>query len=128
MLLSNETPISRKPEAKYDFTRTANNELDLALTPVNRLPATQQEGNFTQSDQSRQYIQRAPASSSSQSTQQTQAGQSSQANITQASEIKPPDENINMNENRPDVKALAREIYPLIRRMIIVERERRPSR
>ena len=124
----NKISVNRKSEAIYDGTRTANSELDLALTPVNKLPAAQQEGNYSQSDQSTRNIFKAQASLSGQSTQQTQAGQPSRPDVTQASATKPLDENTNMNENRPDIRALAREIYPLIRRMIVVERERQPSR
>jgi hypothetical protein len=128
MITDNETSIRRKPDAIYDGTRIANNELDLALTLVNRLPATQQEGNYDQFNQSTRNIQRDQVSVATQSTQQTQAGQSSQSNAAQAAEMRPADENMNMKENQPDIRALAREIYPLIRRMIIIERERRPSR
>ena len=127
-IIGNKISMSRKPEATHDSTRAVNNTLDLVLTQSNRLPAAQHEGNYPQSDQSTQYTRRAQASLSVQSTQQTQASQASQPAVTQATVTKLPDENMNKNENQPDIRALAREIYPLIRRMIVVERERRPSR
>ena len=127
-IIGNKISMSRKPEATHDSTKAVNNTLDLVLTQSNRLPAAQHEGNYPQSDQSTQYTRRAQASLSVQSTQQTQASQASQPAVTQATVTKLPDENMNKNENQPDIRALAREIYPLIRRMIVVERERRPSR
>ena len=126
--IGNEISVDQKSEAIPYSTSTVNNALDLVLTPVNRLLSAQQEENYSQSDQSIQYARRAQTAFSVQSTQQTQAGQSSQPDGTQASATKPPEENMNKNENQPDIRALAREIYPLIRRMIVVERERRPSR
>jgi hypothetical protein len=127
-ITSNKISVSRTPEAIYNGTKAVDNKVDLVPKPVNRLLATQQEGNYYQFDESTQYIQRAQGSAASQSTQQTQADQASQPNAAQTAEIKLPDNNMNMNEYQPDIRALAREIYPLIRRMIVVERERRPSR
>jgi len=61
------------------------------------------------------------------STVQTQTNQTQTQNTTQSTVTQNVENNANQNNNQPDIKALAREVYPLIRRMIIIERERRPS-
>jgi len=126
---SDEIPISRKIDAVRDFKKPSNNGgLDLVLAPITRTPITSQQGTYPQTDDVTQFIQRLQAPSSSQPIIQTQPEQSQQPSATQGSTTQTTESTGDLNNNKPDVKALAREIYPLIRRMIIIERERRPSR
>jgi hypothetical protein len=124
-----EMPISRQMAELRDFTKPSNSlELDMVLAPVTRTPLAGQERNYPQRDEVTQFIQRTQMSPSSQTIVQTQPEQSPPPSTTQASTAPTTENTENLNNYKPDVKALAREIYPLIRRMIIIERERRPSR
>jgi hypothetical protein len=127
---SDETPISRQIAALRDFTKPSNNRgLDLVLAPINHTSmTTPQQVNYVQTVDVTQYLSRTQTPSSSQPIIQTQPEQSQQPSTTQGSTTQTTESTGELSNNKPDVKALAREIYPLIRRMIIIERERRPSR
>jgi hypothetical protein len=122
----NEVPqnvLQRLP----DFNRASNNrEMDLILAPANQTNTTRQREDYQSLDQLI-HLQRDQSPVLSPSTVQTQTNQTQTQNTTQSTVTQNVENNANQNNNQPDIKALAREVYPLIRRMIIIERERRPS-
>jgi hypothetical protein len=110
-----------------DFKRGSNNsEIDLIIAPTNQTNTTRQSDNYQPLDQLI-HLQRDQSTVSSLSTVQTLPDQTQTQNPTQTSTTQNVENNTSQNNNQPDIKALAREVYPLIRRMIIIERERRPS-
>ncbi len=110
-----------------DFNRSSNNrEMDLVLSSANQTKTTRHREDNQPLDLLIQ-MQRDQSHASSLSTVRTQLDQTQTQNTTQTSTTQNVENNTNQNNNQPDIKALAREIYPLIRRMIIIEKERRPS-
>ncbi|UCD08519.1 MAG: hypothetical protein JSU79_09180 [Dehalococcoidales bacterium] len=115
-----------------EIGESVSHTLDLPLAPVSRIDVMRQEDDYLSSDP----IQREPltlqlreTAQTRQTTQTTQSTQTPTADTSQSSEV---DSNEASTENKErqttDYRTLAREIYPFIRRMIMIERERRPSR
>jgi hypothetical protein len=62
------------------------------------------------------------------STQQIQRAETQQSETTGDAATESHENSTGVNESMLDYRTIARETYPFIRRMIMVERERRPSR
>jgi hypothetical protein len=109
-----------------------DNSIDLTLAPVNRMAAVQRQEEYSRIEQSSaapitarsmHKIQRAETQQTETSSDETQQSETSEQAATGTQES-----NTGNNDNMPDYRTIARETYPFIRRMIMVERERRPSR
>ena len=105
-----------------DFIIPVNNSLDLTLAPVNRMPAVQRQEEYPR-------IERPPVEPViARSTQQIQRAETQQSETTGDAATESHENSTGVNESMLDYRTIARETYPFIRRMIMVERERRPSR
>ncbi len=105
-----------------DFIIPVNNSLDLTLAPVNRMPAVQRQEEYPR-------IERPPVEPViARSTQQIQRAETQQSETTGEAATESHENSTGVNESMLDYRTIARETYPFIRRMIMVERERRPSR
>jgi hypothetical protein len=105
-----------------DFIIPVNNSLDLTLAPVNRMPAVQRQEEYPR-------IERPPVEPViARSTQQIQSAETQQSETTGDAATESHENSTGVNESMLDYRTIARETYPFIRRMIMVERERRPSR
>jgi hypothetical protein len=101
--------------------------LDLFLSSASQLVrASDQVGSFQPSTQPLN-LQRAQSSFPTQTVMQVETEQTQQG-TGQTTAAQQGENSTNQNKNQLDLRALAREVYPFIRRMIIIERERRPSR
>jgi hypothetical protein len=96
--------LTTRKRTQVDAGGNSDFENPRALTTLNPTIFRQPEGSVTQ----RSFL---PVNSSSKQTEQS---------LNPAAEA-------GANEAKTDLKALAREVYPYIKRMIIVDRERRPS-
>jgi hypothetical protein len=124
-----EIPTGGNLEALPDFTGAVRtSELDLVLAPMKQTSLAHQQDNHVEAGDETQNIQRALMPSVSQPIIQTQPEPVQQPSTTQTTIMRAADTNAVPGNNQIDYKTLAREIYPLIRRMIAIERERRPSR
>ena len=95
----------------------------LRSDPLQREPLTLQLRETTQTAQTAQTRQ------STQTTQTAQSTQTPTADTSQSTEVNPSEESTENNERQTtDYRTIAREIYPFIRRMIMIERERTLSR
>ncbi|UCC16085.1 MAG: hypothetical protein JSU58_06830 [Dehalococcoidales bacterium] len=108
--------------AVTDLVMPVDNKLDLTLAPANRMPAIQRQVEYSRIDQT-------PAEPVvAQSTQKIQTAEASSPETFAAAATESRENDTGINEYKPDYRTIARETYPFIRRMIMVERERRPSR
>lgn len=120
-----ETYIEREMDNRVNET-PINKELNMSLAPVYGIQKVEKVEDYLKSNNTTQYVQRAQLPQSGQPIQRVQTGQSSQtvqSQTTTETQI----ENTSPKESQPDIRELARQIYPLIKKMIIIERERRPS-
>jgi hypothetical protein len=120
-----ETYAERKFDNRVVET-PINRELDMSLAPIYSIQKVKTEKDNLKSNNTTQYVPRTQLPQSSQSIQRVQADQSS-PNDQGPTPAEIGMEKMNLKENQPDIRELARQIYPLIRKMIIIERERRPS-
>jgi hypothetical protein len=135
-----------------------NRSLDLTLAPARRTPAIRQQSEYLRIDRSptEPMIARLMRETRPTETQQTetpeetatetQQSETSEQTATETQQTETSSDETQQsetseqaatgtqssssgdNENMLDYRTIARETYPFIRRMIMVERERRPSR
>ena len=144
------------PVTGPDFVTPVNHSLDLTLAPAGRMPAIQRQSEYSRIDPSsaEPMIARLMREARTAGTQQTETSEETEtqqtetsgqaetetqqtetsSDETQQSETSEQaatgtqSSSSGNNENMLDYRTIARETYPFIRRMIMVERERRPSR
>ncbi len=121
------TEIARKavlngdiPNAMPEFGKAASHSLDLPLAPVSRIEIIPQREEYHQTGQTSEGPTTFRSIQNPQSTQTTPTG-TLRTSITDSNE----DRAENQEEKKAaDYRTIAREIYPFIRRMIMIERER----
>ncbi|MFC1860704.1 hypothetical protein ACFLYL_00260 [Chloroflexota bacterium] len=110
--------------------------IDMALAPqtripdIQRLPQTVEQtppGTYAPSSLPVPSVQSA-SSSTSPAILQMQAERAASSEIARSASEEPPGEGKNADGRKPDLGTLARELYPLLRKMIMIERERQPGR
>ena len=139
-----------------DFTMPVNRSIDLTLAPAGRTPTIQHQSGYSRIDRSstEPMIARLMRETRPDETQQTETSEDTEtqqsetsgqaATETQQTETSSDEtqqsetseqaatgtqsSSSGNNETMLDYRTIARETYPFIRRMIMVERERRPSR
>ncbi|OGN87549.1 MAG: hypothetical protein A2158_07315 [Chloroflexi bacterium RBG_13_46_14] len=105
--------------AMPDFAGSANHTLDLPLAPVTRIEVMRQQEENLRTGQ----IQGEPETLRlTQNTQSTQTPPTGTSRTAEADSSEGSTEN--SKEKTADYRTIAREIYPFIRRMIMIERER----
>lgn len=140
-----------------DFIMPVDHSLDLTLAPAGRTPTIQRQSEYsrinrssavpvtTRSTQKIRTAETQQSETSDETATETQQSETSEQAATETQQTETSDEtqqsetseqaatgtqasSSSDNENMLDYRTIARETYPFIRRMIMVERERRPSR
>lgn len=110
------------PTTVPDFIMPVDSSLDLTLAPVSRMSTVQRREEYPRTE-------RSPAEPRiARSTQKFRPATTQQTETSEETATGTQESSISSNDNMLDYRTIARETYPFIRRMIMVERERRPSR